>query len=264
MGYGLVQAMMLRKEQAPRQRGLSQYFTFRSHGMAEYEFGAIPKAVQRMRDAYESLVDIEINVHGHRAVVICHPTAEVQVTKFFKDELRSGRQGAAFLYMREAYGMSDDDRPPPYNEVAWFNLSPEIPWVICKTAEVAANWRLGLTDKSKPTHAVKRPHSTGMEIFYSKEDLVADLREERTYDRELTVLRYIDPDHRVSNGAQVFLSLGKTVVAEVVYPYYQKQLVEGLVSKVEDPSLVYLWETVKTETNARYSVELVEEVKGRR
>lgn len=262
MGYGLVQAIMLRKEQAPRQKGLSQYFTFRSHGMAEYEFGAIPKAIQRMRGAYESLVDIEINVHGHRAVAICHPTAEVQVTKFFKDELRSGRQGAAFLCMREAYGVTDND--PLYNEVAWFNLSPEIPWVICKTAEVASNWRLGLTDTSKPTHAILREGSSGIEIFYSKEDLVADLREERSYDREIIVLRYVDPDHRVWENARVFLSMGKTVIAEVLYSYYQKQLVEGLASKAEDPSLIYLWESVKTETNARYTIELVEEVKRRR
>jgi hypothetical protein len=259
--FGLIQAILLRDEtDSKRLPGLSNYFRFRNHGMSEFEWGAIPQAIRRMRAALPELRDFELNVHGHRAIAICHPKDETDVAKFFREELRIGRQGRAFLCLRDAYGLSEDTRPPLYNEVAWFSLSSEVPWVVCKTDEVAANWRKALEDQARPVNATMSGHR--LELFYTKEDFVRYIGKDTSWKYEgREYLQRIEPSEAPGAQGKLYLTHYDRLVAELV-PGWSKDiefLVNGFVEKCEHPDQVHLWKTVQVEEHTLTHFTLVEE-----
>jgi hypothetical protein len=266
MGDKLIQAIELRREDKPYVAGLSQYFRFRSHGAAEFEFGAIPDAIRRMRKAYSTLKDFELNVHGHRAIAICNPDDETEVNKFFKDELRGSRsQSRAYLCLRDVYGIGEDKKPL-HDEVAWFNLSAEIPWVVCKTDEIAVKWRTGLEDTSKPAYAYCDSMSR-LSLFYTKDDFLSEINRSG-YQREGKFLERIEPNQIWSPGASGVVYIGYSVglVAQVRDGSYVESLMEAVKAnpRTKNPDVVFLWREIKMNVETTYSYEIAEPEKPRR
>lgn len=266
MGDKLIQAIELRDTDKPYVAGLGQYFRFRNHGAAEFEFGAIPDAIRRMRLSYSTLKDFELNVHGHRAIAICHPNDETEVTAFFKAELRGSRSiSRAYLCLREVYGIGEREKPL-HDEVAWFNLSAEIPWVVCKTEEVAAKWRKGLEDKSKPAFAYCDT-SSRLSTFYSKEDFETEINR-FGYQREGAFLERIEPDQIWQPGTSGALHIGysTSLVTSVRDRSYAEPLIEAIKAnpRTKNPDVVFLWREIKMNVETSYSYEIAEPEKPRR
>jgi rhodanese-related sulfurtransferase len=256
MGDKLIQAIELRDTDKPYVAGLGQYFRFRNHGAAEFEFGAIPEAIRRMRLAYDSLRDVEINIHGHKAFVICQRSDEAEATEFFKAELRGSRSvSRAYLCLREVYGIGENEKPL-HNEVAWFNLSADVPWVVCKTPEVRLNWRQGLEDKSKPVYAYCDT-SSRVSTFYSKDDFETEINR-FGYKREGMFLERIDLDKIWSAGSSgvVHITYGSSLVATVRQGSYAEAIVDGVKLKSKNPDVVFLWREIKMNVETTYSYEV--------
>lgn len=120
---------------SPNSRGVDQLFVFDFMGSAEFEFGALPSALKQMRSGRRELKEIVID--DKRIYFIGHPSMLELATALFADQLkpRGERIGSTKerSCIRETYENKD-----VYD--GWWVLDAEIPFILFKIQEHAADW----------------------------------------------------------------------------------------------------------------------------
>lgn len=104
---------------SPNSKGVDQLFVFDYMGSAEFEFGALPSALKQMRSGRRELKEIVID--DKRIYFIGHPSML---------EIGSTKERSC---IRETYENKD-----VYD--GWWVLDAEIPFILFKIQEHAADW----------------------------------------------------------------------------------------------------------------------------
>ncbi len=140
----------------PDARGLDRQFVFDYMGRAEFEWGALTQAADRMLEKIDNLaVHACTHVRGNAHFwywVVSTPDLRLQAMEYFADfvEHRDGsaKHSKEPLWMNVIYGVSDQDKLCEirtandyfHRLVGWWALDAMVPWLIFKSEAEAEMW----------------------------------------------------------------------------------------------------------------------------
>jgi hypothetical protein len=127
-------------------RGVDRHFIFDYMGSAEFEYGALPEALKRMRlsKGFEvQVVKVEVKGVSYKAWAVCRPEEYPEVVETFVDQL-----GPRKLCLKErtnmanAYGLYGrlHKRSQPCPVTGWWALDSEVPWLLFMKKKSAKLW----------------------------------------------------------------------------------------------------------------------------
>jgi len=146
----LVQRVEVRHKPHEAKTGVDRYFLFVYMGSSEFEWGALPSALQDMRSSRPLDGPKEIKAFGHTVWYVGTEEFYNTADAFFCDQLqpRNLRRGRlkerSGLY--EAYGLDDWSTS---NAIGWWAIDAPAPWCLFKSKECAELWLKGLEAKDE-------------------------------------------------------------------------------------------------------------------
>lgn len=143
----LIQRIIRQKN--PDKSGVDRYFLFDYMGSAEFEFGALPKALSEMRsEVTESWAPEKIEAAGHTIWFVGPPRFLSIAAKFFEAEISGAR-----MYLKEVTCIRDTylGTSAPYKLstafVGWWCVDKGKPFILFKEKDDAGKWLECLRNK---------------------------------------------------------------------------------------------------------------------
>ncbi len=116
--------------------GVDAYFYFDYMGSAEFEFGALPEAMQSLRKNKNAVVK-KIECDGYKSYFVGNATELPVATEVFKD----GLTGEKIRY-KEWTGIYESFRENPRVPVGWWSVDDDKPsWALFKLEHHAHLWK---------------------------------------------------------------------------------------------------------------------------
>ena len=147
----LVQRILARKKTDLPRSGVDKFFRFDYMGSAEFEWGALPRAIKQMRKHLEEkafeIRRIELPEASKPWVwFVGAPQDAEQAVAWAADQSRSDRK----IRMKEASYFADAMATPPLADIqGWWSLNDK--WCIFLKKDDARNWLKGLATKEEST-----------------------------------------------------------------------------------------------------------------
>ena len=144
----LVQRVKLNQSPNAKDKGVDAYFGFDYMGSAEFEFGALFKALKVMRENADAYGEpVRLKDENGRVIWFVGPEDKLAfATEFFADQSYDKRE----IRLKECSRMVDAYQPerPEYGErapIGWWAIDQEIPWLLFVKKDDAREWlsRLG-------------------------------------------------------------------------------------------------------------------------
>lgn len=146
----LVQRILTRK-QPTGASGVDKFFRFDYMGSAEFEWGALPRAIKQMREHLaETAVEIRrIDLAGASKPWVWFvgaPPDAGQAVAWVTDQVQSDRK----IRMKEASYFADAMATPHLADIqGWWSLNDK--WCVFLKKDDARNWLKGLAEKTETT-----------------------------------------------------------------------------------------------------------------
>jgi hypothetical protein len=135
--FYLVQRMTRNTHPFEKDRGIDRHFSLDYMGSSEFEWGAVPKALKRMRENKVEVSERQVDLHGksHTVFFVSNPASAdakwASLQKWVDNGMR-GKEWTKFDTMLE----TPDDRWPTD---AWWSLEDDVAWALSReNAELLA------------------------------------------------------------------------------------------------------------------------------
>lgn len=134
----LIQRVIALKEPDERKKGVDRFFIFDYMGSAEFEFGALPEALKRMRANADKLVveqfTHKLPTHNVYASFVGVPSEKEMARTIFLDQLIEDKlRFKEPLYLKESL-LNNDTINQRYGSRfdGWWALDADAPWALFK------------------------------------------------------------------------------------------------------------------------------------
>lgn len=139
MAYYLVQRLTMKPRNIQNRSGFDGHFALQYMGSSEFEWGAIPKALKRMREHEVASNSIEVNLDGVTRIVhfVGNPSSLQDAASAMEEWSKSDKYRPSF-WGKESTGFPDQfaGRPTHYDDTnAWWAIDTDVAFAL--SSEVA-------------------------------------------------------------------------------------------------------------------------------